>query len=247
MKRNLISKVGGLVLAGSLISGYSATYQKAYSDDKGLGAKVSVNNSNVADESLKKRSEKYENIFNYVKDENSKNYELRMKTDKLNEKEKAEFISMKGTDYNEKKGYISFNSEFEDKKLYSSMKNLAILSQVYQDNIISDEEKKFLKKEAPDVYSSLFQFEGRKEKNEIKSEEKKKKDYKPEDHPFIQGLVNFYFNARLKSEEKKWADEIKKINIVEGLRKSNNNSINTKEKDKKFDNIDEAPKAPEKN
>lgn len=199
-----------------------------------------------AEKTLKESAEKYSDVFSYVRDENSDNYELRMKTDKFSEKEISKFISMRGVFHNKKEGYISFSSRFKDREFYNSMKDLAILFEVCKDDIVSDEEKKFVEKHAPNIYDSLFPFEGKKEKSEIKTEEKKKKDYKQEDHPFIQGLVNLYFNARIKNEEKKWNEEIGKIDIVEGLRKDNNSGDAKKSGNNNKSN-DEAPKAPEKN
>lgn len=159
------------------------------------------NNKKVPKNSLQKKVEKYSDIFVYVKDENLEDYELRMKTHRLSEKERLDFISVKGTYYNREKGYIFFNSEFEDKEFYNSMKNIAVLSQVCDDGIVSDREKRFVKENAPDVYDYLFSSE-----DEAK-EEKMKKDYKPEDHPYIEGLVkfsvDFWLRAQVANEERK--------------------------------------------
>lgn len=171
--------------------------------------KHKVNSLEISDkdkDDLEKRAEKTSDIFVYVEDINSGNYELRIKLDKLSEKEKAEFISKKGVVYNKKEGYISFNSEFEDKELYNSMKDLAILSQVCKDNDISDEERKFVKENAPDIYNSLISFKDPFEESEIKREEKKKKDrkeYDPKEHPFLNFAVDLWLRAQVANEERK--------------------------------------------
>lgn len=41
MGKNLLAKIGGLVLAGSMISGCETFYPGMRYDDKGLGAKIS--------------------------------------------------------------------------------------------------------------------------------------------------------------------------------------------------------------
>lgn len=70
------------------------------------------------------------------------------------------------------------------------------------------------------------------------------KEEKSEGSPFLRKLVRGYFGARAESYNDEMRKNIGDINIVDDLR---NENYSGKKEDKKLENIDEAPKATEKN
>lgn len=235
------------------VSDNSVSDKNSKKDDKKESVKYSEkddrkNDKEESEEDIAKKADavaiRYSNVFAYIYDENTKSGELRVNLEKLSEEEKLVYISMKrykGTKYNKEKDYISFSNEFEDKKFYKSLKDLAILSQFSKKDNINDKEREFIHENAPDVYRILFLFDNKYDKKEIKKEETKKdgKKYDPKEHPFLNFAVDFWLRAQVANEEKKF-EESEGIDIFKGLRNDNKDGPK-KSKDIKKKNLDEAP------
>ena len=176
------------------ISNNVASYKSVEEYDEGENKKIN-------DESLEEKADaaaiKYLDTFVYIYDENSKSGELRIKLGKLSEEERALYISMKGTEYNKKNDYISFNHDFEDKEFYQSMKGMAILSQFHEKDNISDKEKEFIYENAPDAHRALFPFDNRYDKKEMKKEIKEER--KPEKYPILESFLGIGVEVWLRS------------------------------------------------
>ncbi len=141
--------------------------------------------------------------FVYIYNENSKSREVRVKVDKLSKEEMSVYLSMKGINYNKEKGYISFNEEFENKEFYNSMKDIAILSQFYKRENISDEEKKFIRENAPGVYDAFFPFERDPRKKEEIKEKTDKNPTASKIGEFLGGLIVWGLETRVRAEVEK--------------------------------------------
>ena len=189
-----------------VVSDNVASHKNLEKDDKEISNKSLEEMTERDWKELERKAEKFAESITYIYNEDSKFEELRMKVDDLNEGEKAKLISMKGTIYNKKEGYISFSEEFEE---YNSVKDIAILckySKIDRDNI-SDKERKFIKKNAPDAYRILFLFDTKYDDTKVeekkRSEIKEKTDKNPTASKigeFLGGLIVWGLETRVRAE-----------------------------------------------